>query len=291
MSSEGGDTGGGDSGGGGKGGGSGGGVDFAPNAVDYTPYSPPDNSSAGPGPSSSGSDAFSFAPTSAGEQAGFQGGGYLPSEISTGSSGGGGNPWAAPTIDDFVGSNGFNLAGPGPVGGDNGAVGVHGGVFSSNTDSSVPLSQDAAAPGASAPEAGPGVGATAFAAPAGVSGTPDISSLVSDPNKANAPNSQSIFDSLNGAQAATVDQYADQHAADIPSATSTPAATSTGGGGNNASTGGLPSLSTNHLGAAVAGAGLLNNLVNGKSGTPAMGALNTQAAGTNATSADLLARG
>jgi hypothetical protein len=291
MSAEGGDTGGGggESGGGGKGGGSGG-VDFAPNAVDYTPAAPPDS---GPGPSSSSSDIFNFAPTtSAGEQAGFQGSGALPSEITSGSSGGnpmGNNPWAAPTIDDFVGSNGFNLAGPGPVGGDSGPVGVHGGVFSSNDSSSVPLAQNSDAVGTSAPSAGPGTGAAAFAAPAGVSGTSDLTSLVSDPNKTSMPNSQSVFDSLNGAQAATVDQYADAHAADIPSASSAPATSAGSGGSGNM--GGLPSLSTNNIGAAVAGAGLLNNLVNGKSGTPAMGALNSQANTANANSAELLARG
>lgn len=248
------------------------------------------------------SNSVSNYASSPGEQAGFQGSGDLPSEITTGSSPGG-SQWGGPSINDFISpgaDGGFNLGGSGPVGGSNGLPGAGGGTntpmsfgtFTTDASGSgnVP-SMDTSAAGA--PAAG---GAAAFAAPAGVSGTPQLDSLVSTPTGGGAPispNDQSIFDSLNGAQAGAVNEYADARSPSIPSATTLPATTpaSSGGGGNSQTTGILPGISNSNLGVAAAGAGLLNNLITGRGPTPATAALQGQAATNNATSAELLARG
>lgn len=293
MSGEGGDGGGGD-----KGGGGGGGDMYGDSGANYgtpTNYSPPDYSS----PTSSY--------TSPAEQSGFQGSGALPPEISTGSSSGVGNglgnpdsgAWGAPSINDFVSgpTGGFNLADPGPVGGISPAAG--GGVFSSGGDTSTPFSSDSNALGTTASATGSGSGASAFAAPSGVSGTTDLSALVADPNANGSTGGGStdtgIFDSLNGAQSAAANDYGIANAGAVPSADSTlPATTSStsSGAGSGNSSGILGTgISSNNLGLATAGAGLLNNLINGKSGTASTGALNAQANTANANAAELLARG
>lgn len=293
MSDDGGDTGGGfgsDSGGGGKGGGN--------DSGGFTP--------------SNNSNSFTST-TSPGEQAGFQGSGELPPEISTGNSGGAGpggfdlGQWGAPSIGDFVSGDtgGFNLAGSGPVGGDSGPIGVTGGVFSSN-DSAVPLSNDTNPLGTTSGSAAGGTSALGFAAPAGVAGSTDLSSLVADPNAAGgggvdttgAPADPGIFDSLNGAQSQVANDYGTAHAGSVPAeGTTLPAATdvsSASKGGGSGSSGGNSSgfgLNTNTLGVAAAGAGLLNNLVNGNKPLANASALTGTAATNNGTAAQQTAAG
>lgn len=315
MSGGGGDTGG-EAGGAGKGAGGGG---SSPDLGGNTGWDAASGTYSGAGagstaaPASGATDPLGFA-TSPGEQAGFQGSGGgsgsgLPSEITSGSSTGG-SQWGAPSINDFVtpGTNGgFNLGGSGPVGGNSGMPGAGGGIntpmsfgtFSTDTSgaSGAPSIDTSMGP----PAAG---GASSFAAPAGVSGTPQLDSLVASPAGGTptiSPNDQSIFDSLNGAQAGAVNEYADSRAPSVPSAeggsttlpaTTPPASGGGGGSGNNSQmTGMIPGVSNSTLGVAAAGAGLLNNLINGRGPTPATAALQRQAGTNNATSADLLARG
>lgn len=290
MSSGGGDTGGdfgggGGGGGGGDSGGTGKGGSSNSSAVDF---------SEGPSGSSGGSSAF----TSPAEQNGFQGSGAMPPEITTGNSGSSNDSsgfFGGPSINDFVtdpstfgggNSNGLNLAGPGPVGGGLPSPG-----------------QDTGAVGGTAPDAGGGTSALGFAAPAGVSGTPDLSSLVSAPSQDTtgviSPSDQGIFDSLNGAQTAQANSYADTASSSVPSApgesttlpATTPAAgtggssSGSGGGGTSQTTGILPGISNNNLGVAAAGAGLLNNLVTGNKAPPQSGNLTNVANSANLTAA------
>lgn len=236
------------------------------------------------------------------------GSGALPSEITTGTSDPGASQWGAPSINDFIDTStdgGFNLGGSGPVGGDSGLPGAGGGTNTpmafdtySASGNNVPAASDNAV--AAAPAAN---NAAAFAAPEGVSGTPQLDSLVAAPDAGAYPamsqSDQGVFDSLNGAQAAVVDQQANNYAPVDPVAsggsTTLPAVSapsgSSGGGGNSQTTGILPGVSNNSLGILAAGTGLLNNLIKGNSATPATAALQGQAATNNATSADLIARG
>lgn len=308
MSGGGGDTGG-DSGGSGKGGGGSldSGFSGGSDTVSNTGYNP-DSGTYGNTPGSA------LPLTSPGEQAGFQGSGDLPSEITAGGSGGAGSNYSAPSLSDFIspGSDGgFNLSGPGPVGGGIGAPTASGDVFS--TDSSAgnaPLSQDTNALGTTAPSAGGGVSALALAAPAGVGGTPDLSTLTTDPAGGGAgtgvsPSDQNIFDSLNGAQTGAADQYASTQTGIDSSGQSTlpassnstpttlasivnPPSGSSGGGtslDSKGSAGNGLNLGGNPLGVAAAGAGLLSNLVTGNKAvpqSPALNAIGSQAAGTAA---------
>ena len=291
-------TGSGDSGGAGKGGmgqgetgaagkGAGGGATFDPggNTADYS------------GGGGYGDPTSGYAPSDSGV------GGGLPSEITTGASDTtGGSQWGAPSINDFIApgtDGGFNLGGSGPVGGDSGLPGAGGGTNTpmafdtySTSGGTVPAAADNAV--AAAPAAN---NATAFAAPEGVSGTPQLDSLVAAPDSSNSvtglsPSDQSVFDSLNGAQAATVDQQANNYTPTSSpvggGSTTLPAVSapggSSGGGGNSQTTGILPGISNNTLGIGAAGVGLLNNLVNGN--RPLANATNLTG---NATSANTVA--
>lgn len=327
MSDGGGDAGG-DAGSGGKGGG---GIDDSGSGWSNPDYTPP---TAAPSPAAS--DPSSYA-TSPGEQAGFQGSGDLPSEITTGSSspagsdtgvGSGldlGSTGGSGSLSDFLSGNGFNLAGSGPVGGSNGSpIGVSSDVFSSDGGNATPVTATGSTDplGTTAPSSGGGTSAMAFAAPAGVSGSPDLSSLVSDPTTgatggATPPAGGDVFSSLNGAQAATANDYATATAPLIPSAldgsttlpaTATPTSgsgslsdlvsgsSSSSGKGSGDSSGSSGSgnglgLNLNTAGIALAGAGLLNNLISGNKSVPAVGDLKNAAATATGNSADMIAKG
>ena len=228
--------------------------------------------------------------------------------------------WSGPSINDFVSPDvsGFNLAGPGPVGGDT-PLAAHGDVFSTDASGTIPLTQDTNAMGVTAPTSGPGTSAAAFAAPSGVTGVPQLDNLVSAPMNASGatPDNQNVFDSLNAAQTGAANQYADVASASVPSApddtgsttlaastpasaSGTPAATGTGSSSTPSSTGGpgspqttgiLPGISNSSLGAATAGVGLLNNLTNGNQAPAGSPALNATATAANTTAAQQTAAG
>jgi len=214
--------------------------------------------------------------------------------------------WGGTSIYDYVSPSGseFNLGGSGPVGGESGMSGAGGGTntpmaldtySSSGTGNTVDLGTATGGTGGSA---------DAFAAPSGIGGTPQLDSLVSAPTSgadsqypSMSQQDQSVFDSLNSAQAATVEQQAGNYTpTDVAAGggnTTLPATSggSSGSGGNSQTTGILPGVSNNTLGIGASAIGLLNNLVNGKSTTASTAALQGQAATNSATSADLLARG
>lgn len=312
MSGEGGDTGGGgysggdpggDSGGGGKGssgssdsggGGKGGDSNIYAPPGDVADYGPQPVASGGGG---GGSDPMPYSPSGGGSSG-------LPPEITTGQSDPGASMWSGPSINDFMGpgSDGLNLGGSGPVGGDSGLPGAGGGIntpysvgtYSSDASSALPSLDTSAG-------AAPSLGsASAFSAPEGVGGSPQLDSLLSEPQAMMGPISpadQNVFESLSGAQTATANQYADVAAPNIPSAeggsTTLPAAAmptgagggSSGGGGNSQTTGILPGVSNNTLGVGASAIGLLNNLINGKQPLAAQSNLNGNATNANAVSA------
>lgn len=248
----------------------------------------------------------------------FSGGG-----ADSGVSSGGGFDWSTPSIGDFTSpdGSGFNLGGPGPVGGDMGFPGAGGG---SNTPIAIGdvLSQGAAtsdlgtgggAVGASAPSAAGGGSATAFAAPTGVSGVPQLDALVSNPDVANANASvapptpgEDIWSSLIPAQqAATAGSFAtDKPILDFSGGSSAglPAAApavSSGGGVSSAdaakSGGGEKSVMEMlgikpSLGTAAAVAGLANMLIAGRGDTDAVKNLQAQAAQGNQLARELIAK-
>lgn len=244
-----------------------------------------------------------------------------------------GSQYPAASVDNMVSNaadTGFNLAGSGPVGGfastagvaDTGPLAAHGGVFTTDASGTTPLAQDTNALGTTTPAAGGATSAAGFAAPSGVSGIPQLDNIVSSPMSSAtpmAPDNSSIWDSLNGAQTAVANDYANTVAPGIPAApgesmaamfdsgggtsgaSSTPSGTSgtssgssstPSGGGNSQTTGILSGMGgSNNLGAAVAGAGLLNNLINGKSNTASTDALKSNAATSTQQAQDLIAKG
>lgn len=277
---------------------------YTPPAGGVTPAEFAAGGTAGGGSTGGGVDSFTSPPSTSGG---------LPPEITSGSSGG--SNYSAPSLSDFLsgpagGDGGFNLSGPGPVGGGIGAPTASGGVFSTD-GGSAPLTQDTNALGTTAPSAGGGTSALAFAAPSGVSGTPQLDSLVTDPSSGGAgagvsPSDQGIFDSLNGAQTGAVNQYATaQTGVDSSGQTTLPASSnstpppslaalvnppsgdssgsgSTGSSGNAGSGINLGS-SGNPLGIAAAGAGLLNNMITGNKAVPQSPALNAVGSSAYAT--------
>lgn len=306
MSGGGGDTGGDDAGGSGKGsGGSGAGWGYDGSGNSGGGYSDP---TAGMGAGGGYSDPL----------AGMGGGGGGGSDILSGggggggsdilSGGGGGGSDLSGLISGGGGNDGLNLAGSGPVGGVNQPMAA-GGTFSSSdatpggSPGGLSLVQDTNSLGTTAPSSGGGSSAAAFAAPEGVSGTPQLSDWINNPTGTTtpAPTDAGIFDSLDAAQHGAANQYADTASLGVPAnqAGSTLPAVSSGSSGGGSSTGGSsPSngilgtgVTTNGLGIAAAGAGLLNNLINGPKSVPAVGPLNATASNASAVSNDLLARG
>lgn len=246
---------------------------------------------------SGGGSDFLSGGTGGGGGGGFSGGGdiadYGGGVTDVLGTGGGGSP------------DGLNLAGSGPVGGISQPVAA-GGVYSSDSGpGAVSVGQDTNPLGTTATGTGGGTSAAAFAAPEGVSGTPQLSDWISNPagtgTTAPAGPDQGIFDQLNAAQTGAANQYADTASLAVPSAPSatTPAAASSGTG--SSATGGMSSASTvkdtgfgfntNTLGIGAAAAGLLNNLINAPKTTPAVGALNQNAATANANSQNLIDKG
>jgi hypothetical protein len=265
MSSEGGDTGGGGYGGGSDGGGFGkGGSNSPTNDVNSASYD-------------SGTPS-AYASTGSSSNLG------LPSEITTGSS--------SPSLDSLVGSgNGLNLGGPGPVGGDSPAL--HGGLFSTSGDNSFAVpAQDAGASGLTSPSSGGGTSASAFAAPEGVAGTPQLSDFVKSPQVGNtgagqpqatsAPG-QGVFDLLEPALNTTASEWGAAHPAVVPTADTSSAGT--GGGTSGTSPFSGLSLGSNPLGTAAAGAGLLNNMITGNTSPAYSPQLNAAAGAAGATGA------
>lgn len=217
------------------------------------------------------------------------GGGYYDTSAT-----GGGDPFGGGGGTGY--DSGLNLGGPGPVGGDSGLPGAGGGT---NTPGGLPSSflNANAGPiaaggttsvggnagnfslddiiggtagnntgitdaGATSPAAPGGTGAAALAAPAGVSGLPDISLSSGDTD---------IFD----AGGRTRDG----------GASATRAVTD-----DNGLLRSLGINSNNGLGVAAAGAGLLNNLVNGRGDTQSVDALRALAGQAAQQSADIRAR-
>lgn len=219
---------------------------------------------------------------------------------------------------------GFNLAGSGPVGGLSQPV-ASGGMFTSDTTPGAsPVTQDTNVLGTTVPSGGGGTSAAAFAAPTGVGGNSDLTSWVSNPAGNSAEASPYAYDNSNilssldpaamqaGANVAPAGETAGEGASVLGSASSTtlssttPAAAGAGaaplssgssggsssGGGNSQTTGILNDLGgTKGLGVAAAAAGLLNNLVNSPKSTPAVGALNANAATATANSQEMINRG
>lgn len=232
---------------------------------------------------------------------GASSGGGSPSDLS-----GGGGTDLGGLVSGGGGNDGLNLAGSGPVGGVSQPVAA-GGTFSSDTSNGaggLSLVQDTNSLGTTAPSAGGGSSAAAFAAPEGVSGTPQLSDWVNNPTGSAAPAAPTdagVFDSLDAAQHGAANQYADTASLGVPAnqaGSSTLPAVSSGSSGGSSSGGSSPTngilgtgVTTNGLGIAAAGAGLLNNLINGPKSVPAVGPLNATAANASAVSNDLLARG
>ena len=272
------DKGGGDSGGfgggstdTGKGGGSssgaGKGAGDSGSGASMDSYSPPADLASDPAMSYAGPTG-----TSPGEQAGFMGAG-LPSEITSGASDGassGGYDWSGPNISDYTSGapDSWNLSGPGPVGGDSGLPGAGGGT---NTF----VGSDTAAPSA-----------TAFAAPSGVTGTSDLTSLVSGPSDSSAasmtPEQTDMFGQKLGAayDAQIADPSGDKLINPNGETTLPAAASSSGSGSGDKSLMDTLGVKPN-LGTALAGAGLLNNLINRPSSGNVAG-MNSAAASANA---------
>ena len=292
MSGEGGDAGS-ESGGGGKGGG-GGSNDYGGFGGDVANY--------GSGPAA-GSYGSSSNPVVVGSDpyAGYSSPGissyagadtFAPggaSAYSAGSSSGSGG------LDDFIANpTGSNLSGPGPVGGDSGFAGAGGGsntpmspsgfefnspisamtgdefvngsptaaggVFSSGAGSAVPYTTGAygdavdSLSGVSAPG---GTSAASFAAPTGVGGNPDATTSVTN----------------------DIDKIK-------------PLATGGAATAKPESSGILSSLGINNpASTAVAGVGLLNNLINGKTAPAGSAPLNANAAGANEVAAQQTSAG
>lgn len=212
-----------------------------------------------------GGGVSSYAPvtdvsTSPGEQAGFQGLG-LPSEVTTGSSNGGGfdwggMDWSTPSIS----ANDLNLDGSGPVGGGSGLPGGGGGVSTFGGSGVVGAPDSANAIPFLDTGANTGTGVSAFAAPSGVAGgSPDLSDLTRAPTDAGASSSSG---------SSTLDSLKTGWAGNTPS------------GGSSSSSGDKGIMDTLGIkpsaGTTLAGAGLLNSLIQGNkppAGTDAMSAV------------------
>jgi hypothetical protein len=227
-------------------------------------------------------------------------------------------------------SGGLNLAGSGPVGGDSGLPGAGGGTntfgggsFDSFVGptaaggvSSVGGSGDLSNPnafvgptpdlGTSAASAPASAGASAFAAPAGISGSPQLDSFIASPNGSTAPSagtdasSPGVLDSLLPAEKGAVDSYvakqpllntSDSGSSTLPSSGGGSSGGSSGGSGSGNSGSGSNGFNLNSLGAVVAGGGLLNNLINGNKGVPESANLNNAAGSANAVAAQQNAAG
>lgn len=201
-------------------------------------------------PVDTGSPANAFAPTGVGASSG------LPPEIGAGSSGG--FDWSMPSIS----ASDLNLDGSGPVGGGSGLPDAGGGI---NTfgGSGVMTTGDAN-PANAVPfldTGGQGTGVGAFAAPTGVAGgSPDLSDLTKTPtdvgSAAQTGAGSSVLDSLKGGWGGS---------------TPTSVSSTTSSGGDKGIMDSLGIKPT--AGTALAGAGLINSLIQGNkppAGTDAM---------------------
>lgn len=251
------------------------------------------------------------------------GGGYSDPTAGTGGGSGVSDPFGPSSLGgggatsgtDFLANggspDGLNLAGSGPVGGI--AQPQAAGALLSDTSAAggAPLTADNNILGTTVPSNGAGATASAFAAPEGVSGSPQLSDWVTNPTGTTptpAGQDAGIFGSLNAAETGAANDYANTRALTVPAdsagssilnpgtpaTTSSTGSTATGGGGTSsadAAKGSGLGMNMNTAGLALAGAGLLNNLINGNKSVPAVGQLQNTANTATATSNDLLARG